>query len=203
MHNNEFLHILPRFLHSLCSFMSVIFWLLLIYGFDEPCEAGITVLCALIHELGHFTYIVCLRGDTARLGSVVNGFRIRRARSVSYRDELAAYASGPIANLAAMLITLPFLANGYASLFAAINVITAVSNLLPIRGYDGYGIARAFFQSKEWSATVLDGISFALETAICLFSLYAMEKVGEGYWIFGIFFFSLISDMLRAPFLKK
>lgn len=205
MHNHEFFHFLTRFLRSACSFMSVIFWLLLIYGFDEPCTAGLTVASALIHETGHILYSSLFSRRAVVLRGAVNGLRLGATRHVSYREQMLTYASGPLANLAAAAASLPLLplSEGYVTLFILLNLATAVSNLLPVKGYDGYGIIVTALHSRGLGTRPVEALSFFIKCFTTVLALYLMEKLGEGYWLFGVFFFSLIEEMKESAFLEK
>lgn len=205
MHNHEFFHFLTRILRFACSFMSVIFWLLLIYGFDEPCTAGLTVASALIHEAGHILYFSLLSRRGVSLRGVPSGLRLGGGTAVSYSDEILGYASGPLANFAACVIALPLLplSEGYVMLFILLNLATAVSNLMPIKGYDGYGIAATALEAWGIGTRLLEAISFVIKCFAAMLALYLMERLGEGYWLFGVFFFSIVGEIWDSAFLKK
>ena len=80
---------------------------------------------------------------------------------------------------------------GYIQVFAVLNLATAVSNLLPIEGYDGYGIILTILEAKEASSrsyVILGLVSRAIIMTTCIFSLCLIDRVNGGYWIFAIFF---------------
>ncbi|MBO7196709.1 MAG: hypothetical protein J6V80_05235 [Clostridia bacterium] len=187
-------------INKICAVLPVFFWLFLIFGFESPEMAAITILSALAHELGHLTYI-CMRGKSKiNLRGSINGFRINSNRSISYGEEIATYASGPLVNILLWLIfSLLYPILGYFSaLIAIINLATAVSNLLPIKGYDGYGIIRAALEKRSLcgrSLVFLSRISSCLVLALCILSLYLIDRKGGGYWIFAIFFISMLNHI--------
>ncbi len=174
-----------------------IFWVLLIFGFDTPDVAVLTILAALLHELGHMAVIAAMKRGW-RLGGHVSGFRIH-ARGGGYLNDIISRAAGPATNLAVFLLTIPFsgLASGYVSLVGYINLITALSNLLPIEGYDGYGIIKALLMVTECQCgvRVLERVSFSLSVILTFLSLYLLLRYGTGYWIFGIFFIGSITKI--------
>ena len=43
--------------------LSVVFWVLVIFGFDLPYVAVLTIAAALIHELAHLTAIFAFKKD--------------------------------------------------------------------------------------------------------------------------------------------
>ncbi len=199
MHNIEFSAKLMNFSQQIQGALTAILWLLLIYGFDEPYVAGLTIAAALIHECGHILCLWFIGGRGFRAIGRLNGPRLGGIGLLSYEKDLLLCASGPGANLCAALLALPFLAkSGYATAFITLNLLTALSNLLPIAGHDGYGIALALFGMLggcERGAVILRGISTAMGALGCVFSLYMMEKLGESYWLFAVFYFSMLGEL--------
>lgn len=200
MHNNEIKRYFSRFLTFVGGVLPILFWLLLIYGFDEPCVAGVTVIAAIIHEAGHEGYVFFKCGLPYSVRGALSGFRIRRKEHFSYCEEIKLYFAGPFANFAAALTSLPFLciSRDYIGLFALINIATAVSNLLPVKGHDGYGIVKTYLEMKETPEiyfSILMAFSFVFVILLCFFSLYLMDRCDGGYWIYGIFIISLISEI--------
>ena len=88
--------------------------------------------------------------------------------------------------------------NSNLFLFIILNLLSAVSNLLPINGYDGYRIMDASFSlimrdvKKKDSLLIL--ISLFLTSSAVFFSLYLILRFGEGYWLFALFFLSLLTS---------
>lgn len=187
-------------LNKLLSILPMFFWSFLIFGFESPTMAIITLLCAAAHELGHLTCIAMYNRSSISIKGVINGFRINGGRKRSYKEEIMTYASGPMANILLCLLfsfTYPILGPNSA-LIATINIATAISNLLPIKGYDGYGIIRTVIEKRNpcsRSLTILSGISSSLIFAFCIISLYFIDRKGGGYWIFAIFFVSMIKHI--------
>ncbi|MBO5907523.1 MAG: hypothetical protein J6Q85_05190 [Clostridia bacterium] len=199
MHFNEIKNIIALFIGRLCDFLCVAFWLLVIFGFDEPYIAVITIISTVIHELGHEISFLHFGGSVKKPKGKANGLRIFASGFASYREEILSYAAGPIANLIAMLIGLllsPFM-DGYALTFALLNGVTAFTNLLPIRSQDGYGIALGLINRYEieWGERALRCVSLFLSSLLCFFSLYLLKTAGEGLWIFGFFYVSLLCSL--------
>lgn len=172
------------------------FWGFLIFGFEEPYMAVLSIIAAVIHEGGHIFSIMPRRGG-AMLRSVLSGFRIKSDGVVTYGEELLTYLAGPLANLIACVVfsLLSPLFGEWAAMAAVINLITALSNLMPIEGYDGYGMLRTYLQMREcgeWPLRLVERISSALIFILCIFSLYLIDRMGGGYWIFAVFFVSMI-----------
>ncbi|MBQ8321654.1 MAG: hypothetical protein IJX92_04745 [Clostridia bacterium] len=202
MHNNKFFTLFMHFLQKIGIILPAIFWLMMLYAFDEPLAATLTLLAAVIHEAGHQLYIFLALGRVGNMRSTLCGFRISKGCILSYKSEALVYFSGPLANIFMSILTIPFffVVNKslfvYLQLFSIINLATAASNLLPIKGYDGYGILECVFSYygiRDAAMRILSVVSLLLSAFICILSLYIMARIGDGYWIFGIFIFSLIS----------
>ena len=186
------------------------FWLALIFAFDEPYVAFLTLIAIAVHELGHIGALVCL-SRPYRFFGVGSGLRLRARGQLSYGEELIAAASGPLANVVIFLLVSPFTLLGsgdYASAFGLINLFTAISNLLPIEGYDGYRVCECIIgqcSSLNIPYSILRAVSFLLSAALSLTALYLIRSFDGGYWVFFIFLFALLRAMVsdRAVFPKK
>ena len=201
MHINEIKERFYKVASAVTLALPVLFWTLVIYAFDEPLIAGLTVAAALIHESGHLLYAF-ISGWEGSFRGALTGFRLQKLKHLCYRDEILLYLSGPLFNVLAALIILPYSTrNYYALLFIALNLATAVSNLLPIRGQDGYGVLRTVLDMKCAGSSahgLLNGASFFFTSFLSLLSLYLMQKCNGGYWIYAIFILSLFSEMGRT-----
>ena len=188
-----------RFLEVAGAVLSVFFWIFLLFGFDDTSTASLTVVAALIHELGHEVGLVLI-GKPPRLPRArLHGFKINARVVLSYKDEILVCAAGPLANLTACLIGALF-SSEYVRLFSAVNLITALSNLLPLRSYDGYRIISAALAEHGWEAgrRILDALSFFIATVATFVSLYFIDRLDVGYWIFGVFFIFLIKEIKNS-----
>lgn len=203
MKRNKFIPALVRLSELLFKILPIFFWGFLIFGFDEPYIAVITIISALIHECGHIFYILIRKGRSLSIRGVAWGFRIRKEAMLSYNEEITLYLSGPLANIIAF-VCLSFLAPVLSDrlwLFAIINLATALSNLLPIEGYDGYGAILAALNKRDTSgkyALALRNLSSALTFLFCIFSLYLIDRHNGGYWIFAIFFISMLERIKKG-----
>lgn len=187
-------------LYALNELLPALFWIFLMLGFDEVYIALMTLCAAAIHELGHYATVLFLRCDADLPLGHISGMRIRERRMMSYRDKIAVLAAGPLANLAVALLLFPFARrSGYIMTFAALNLITALSNLLPIESYDGYSILieAARWHGCEWAVGLLERISFLLLAATALLSLIIMYLYNGGYWIYGLFAAQLLGKMAK------
>ena len=179
--------------------LPVVFWLCLICSFDERLGAKITIIAMVIHEFGHLACIYFITGKWQTLKSALNGLRIAEAPFLSYKQQMLQYASGAILNLiAATLIPMCIGINEYSETFAAINIATAISNLLPIEGYDGYRLIYSvigFLDLGYKGYVLLEIVSFILTTSLCFLSMFLVYTFGNGYWFMAIFLFATISKL--------
>ena len=174
------------------------FTALIIFSFEDGKMAALTLLCAALHEIGH---AVALRavGKGFSFKGVLSGFRIKPKKALSYSEEILVSAAGPAVNL---ILFTAFLIPGDKSTgaFALLNLFTALSNLIPIKGYDGYRILRVLFLKYErsfFADNVLPKISFTLIALLTLLSLYFISRLNCGYWTFFIFIFFLLSEIKK------
>ena len=187
----------------LCSMLPALFWGLMIFGFEEVSTAIATLLSALIHECGHIAYILFIDKSGFGFKGVLSGFRIKAHAPISYDEEIGRYLAGPMANIITFVIAvlLGKIAGNFFVTLAAISLATAISNLLPIRGYDGYGIIRAIIEKREicsLAIKALGWVSSSLIFTLCILSLYLIDRHGGGYWIFAVFFISMIKEFAEG-----
>lgn len=185
--------------------LPVIFWGLLIFGFDSSYTAILTIIAAVIHECGHLAvlFFFCKKKSSVPKATVY-GFRINISE-LSYLQEAAVALGGPAVNFTVAAACL--IVNGAAPLenymhaFALLNLITMLSNLMPIESYDGYkailSICAIICENPDRAEAVLRKISFAFSAVMSFFSLYLILKSGEGYWAFAVFFVSTLSSMFK------
>lgn len=181
--------------------LPLLFWVFMIFGFDEAHIAILTILTALLHELGHIVAIIALRLDRGgRLSAHISGFRIKKEEA-GYLADIIVLSAGPLANILLFTLSLPFgdALEGYISLLGEISLFTGLSNLMPLEGYDGYGILSRLLliSGKIGGIIYLEYLSFSVSVLFTLISLYLLFFFGEGYWIFGIFF-ALMLGRIKA-----
>lgn len=203
MHNNEFSRFLLYNLKGISRILPILFWISVVLSFDEVPIAMLTLTCAIIHEMGHILVLVLFSEKKFTVKGVSSGLRIGTASLSSYKSELFLYLSGPLMNIvcAVLCLILPSAYADFKTAFFALNLATALSNLLPIEGYDGYGVLRCLFLSRgntRASDVVLPHLSFFTLLFLTVCSLYLIDRFGEGYWIFFLFSVSLIKKLNSA-----
>ncbi len=179
-----------------------LFWLVIMLAFDTPAACILTCLAALLHELAHIGAALFISDTEISLPrATLKGLKIDTGRLISYKEELVIAISGPLANVAVFLATLPFFRlSEYLSLFGILNLLTALSNLLPLRSYDGYRALRALLitrVSHERCESIMDFLAFITSATGVLLSLVILMICGEGYWIFAIFFVVFIREIQK------
>ncbi len=185
--------------------LPVIFWILLMFGFDMPYAAIMTVIAAVIHESGHLIMIYAFSEYSCKsIRGCISGLRIKTI-GLSYTKEALIAAGGPLINIVIWLIALLLPLSSefflYIKAFGIFNLLTAASNLLPIEGYDGYKILYCLLsmrrKSAEFTEDILSALSFLFSAIMCFLSLYVILKIGEGYWIYAVFSSVLLSSISK------
>ncbi len=174
------------------------FWILLTFGFDKPHTALLTLLSAALHELGHQSFLLLSRGRPGKMRAGADGPRISAPRLLSYGELILLYLCGPLSNILVFLFSslLAPAFGDYALEFALINLFTALSNLLPIKGLDGYGILKALIarSEKERLLPVLCALSFFLTALLMFFALYLAARLDGGYFVYALFLSLFIKE---------
>ena len=183
-----------RLLRLLSDLLRVSFFTVLIFAFDKPYLAVMTVLALLWHEGFHLLAFLRER-SAARPEARLCGLRLVPKRMLSYAAEGRIAAAGPLGGFigAALCLMLAPLARGYLLAFALCHLFTSLSNLLPIEGYDGYRIlsSLAAARGSERGQTALRALSFFFVGFLSLLSLCVLGICGEGVFGAGVFLFTL------------
>ena len=206
-YNKPNLKVLRSLLKFLLKTMPFLFWVLLLFAFDKTYLAVLTLICAIVHEGGHIACaLICMKKLT--LKAVGNGFRIKVETQLSYVKEILISASGPLINITVFALLYHAKTDSYISDFAILNLLTALSNLLPIEGYDGYRILNCTLKLLEipTGENILSHASFVSCIALCFISLFLIMKIDYGYWIYFVFLatiFKKIQSTQRLLFARK
>ena len=189
-------------LNLILGILPVLFWLCLIYSFDELVGASVTVLAMVIHETGHLALIFLITGKISMPKGNFSGLRISENQMASYTHRILLYFSGAAANIisAAIMISFGGLSRDYEKMFILINVATAISNLLPLEGYDGYKIIMTtieYFNLGYKSYAILEILSFTFIFFMTIVSLFLVYTFGNGYWILGIFLGATLNKLQK------
>ena len=180
------------------GFLPSLFSVLLIFAFDSISIAVLTLCAAVLHELGHLTASLLIHKNV-NLNGVFFGLRINIKELLSYREEIFVSSAGAGINLlTALAIFLLGKSSEYLMFFGIINLMTGLSNLMPIKSFDGYRILKAILNLKydiDFTDKLTNKISFSVLTLLSFFSLYLISKLNTGYVIFFIFFTYLVKNI--------
>ena len=178
------------------------FWLMIMLSIDDISICILTLLAVTLHEIGHIgAYIFLKKWKISLPRDKINGLKIHTGGGLSYFEELIITLCGPFANILVFFLLLPFSAiSQYLYIFGVINLFCAITNLFPIRGYDGYGILNAYFSLRCTTprCEVLEFISIVFTSLITITFSLTIFITGEGYWIFAVFFIHLIKEILNS-----
>ncbi len=208
MHNNKILKIITFLFRVIIFILPLIFWGLMIFALDTPYAASSTIIAVAVHECGHKAAIFMSGIGHSAIRPVLSGFRIKIAAHSSYNTDILCAAAGPLSNLLLVCFSLPLCLlslDAYIT-FAVVNFVTALSNLLPVKGFDGYAIliALAGKSSKEnFFISIIETFSFLTVCTFTFMALYFIEKIDEGYWFFFLFFFYLLTEITKSSLFKQ
>lgn len=182
------------FLNLLLNLLSALFWFLLMLSFSDIKMTILTIIAAGAHELGHVGVLCFLKKDFSLPRAVTSGFRIKTYAQASYKEEIAIAFGGPVINL---IFALVFAQTSAA--FAVINLATALSNLMPMKDFDGYKIVHDFLAIAfgcELSERLMPHITVFVSSLFVFLSLFMIMFFDGGYWIFFIFFTVFLQQIL-------
>lgn len=187
---------------KLLNILPVIFWLCLIYSFDSMMGANATVLAMIIHESGHVLCYYAVSGKVRMPRGDISGLRISKSEMRNYKEDMLIYGAGIISNLLAIFIAvlLKMPKSDFRTIFITVNFATAVSNLLPIEGYDGQRMIDAllcYHEVGRWAYIAVEAVSFAIVFFMSFVSLFTVYTFGNGYWIMGVFIAALLGQLQR------
>ena len=181
--------------------LGALFWIAVMLAFDSPFICILTLIAAGIHECGHILAALALgRWSISAPRATLEGLKIDTGAALSYKEEAIIAAAGPGANILAAALSLPFCRGGYALSFLLINLLSALSNLLPLGTYDGGRIAGALLHSRfdtDRAVGITDTLSLLTSFLLALLSLILIMQLGEGYWIFGVFFAIFLREIFK------
>ncbi len=107
-------------------------------------SAGLLCVSLLFHELGHLVTATACGVRVTAVGLSIKGAFLRRANSHDPGKEAAIAICGPMASL---LVFCLFRDSGAVlNWVAQLNLVLAVTNLIPIEGTDGYRFVRGLVE---------------------------------------------------------
>ena len=94
MHIHKKSIFLRRFFEICLMVLSGLFWILALFGFDEPEVAIISLVAVGIHESGHEIALFILKKPLRLPMPRSDGFRIKPRALLSYTEEIAVLSAG-------------------------------------------------------------------------------------------------------------
>ena len=113
---------------------------------------GLVVASLIVHEIGHLAMAQWLGVRVKAIGLCLKGAYVCRSSSPEPLSELLIAAAGPAANLLVFLWLRD--GNAVAKWVSLLNLVLAISNLLPIRSSDGHRIANSWRALRRRSAEI-------------------------------------------------
>lgn len=155
--------------------------------FDDQNIIPWALLACFLHEMGHVAAIHLLGGRVQAFRLSVVGAEIvpSRAKIFSYREELFIAAAGPLVSIAAALLS-AFMARAGSSweegfLFAGLNVIAGLFNLLPAGPLDGGRMVRIWLlhrHSMSEGEAIYRRFTVCFSMALLFLGIYHMARLG-------------------------
>ena len=153
--------------------------------------AAVIIAAAVLHELGHAAAAWGWGVPIKTLRLDLFGARMELGGMLSYGDELAVAAGGPLVNLLSAALVLPLCTGGDfgggVGLFCAASLCLGVLNLMPVQSLDGGRMLNALL-SLWLGAEVGEGV-VKLTTGLFLgglwlLSVYALLRAGHMLTLF-------------------
>ena len=145
---------------------------------EEPWAALILLFAVVLHESGHITAAVLLGAGTPMLRGEVGGLLLASPRPLGRGGEAVVAMAGPLANLLCAIVTLGLwrITGRGVWLFtlSVVNLLTALCNLLPLRGSDGGRLLRLLAERilGARGARLADALSLCLAGTLYFTSVY-------------------------------
>jgi hypothetical protein len=195
MQNNKRLHLAKKLLNAAYAVAPLV-WITALFAFDKPGDAILSLIAIGVHEGGHVLALVVL-GKNPRLRARADGVRIEAPAYLTPMRHAALLLAGPLANALAAaalwcIAGLMPLEGDYLCRAAAIEAAYAIANLIPVRGFDGFGLLDSLIGCVSDSAChtpVLSAISLSFSALLTYLSLYLMASHNGGYWAGFVFLF--------------
>ena len=152
---------------------------------DRSGVCLVTLIAALLHELGHLLAARLLKIPLGELRLGFLGARIEvRGRMLSYGEEWLLCAAGPLTSLAFAAAGSLFWQVWQASrLFSCASLVLGILNLLPIRTFDGGRMLECLLSAclgERALETVMRLCSFSFLLALWGISVYFLLRAGDG-----------------------
>ena len=155
---------------------------------SDGAEVVFVLLPALLHELGHIAAARARGVRVSELNVTVMGARMTLEGCYSYTDEFIIALCGPIVNILCAVFSFGYISRSvWIFTFCVSSVSLGVTNLLPIKSFDGGRMLNSLLLRRLGIRTA-DGLlsvtSFLSLFAIWCASVYLLLKNAESLSIF-------------------
>lgn len=160
---------------------STIIFLIILSISGVGYEGIVTLICALIHELGHyFAARICRTAPTRIIIYPFGADMVLPVGLRSYKADIFIALCGPSLNLILLFLGITL---SLGEFFCACNLALAFINLMPIKGLDGGTVLENLlltFLTPKTAERVLLGVTFFILFFLYLFSVYFLfSGVGD------------------------
>lgn len=188
-------------------FLFPLFWGVWLFRTVTPGYALFLLAAVLLHECGHLCAFFLCREPLPRLRGREFGFSlVPRTPFLSFRHEIIICAAGPGFNLLAAACLLPALRGGGAPTanfcFFAVQLFTALFNLLPIHGFDGgrvFSALASLLLPARAAAILTEGVSLAFLLFLYFTGAYLFFLAGGSGELLLLALFLLWGEGRRVP----
>lgn len=150
-------------------FFAVITAVLLI---DKTGICILGLIACLWHEVGHLSAFMLKKAKPLEISFLAGGIRIKPSRELTGNDKIFVLAAGPLFNL-----TAAGLLADISPVFAAVNIVIGVFNLLPVSPLDGGGILSVYLIQKfERSDLIMKAVSLMCCVFLAAAGIYVFYR---------------------------
>lgn len=154
---------------------------------DTPILLAALLPAALLHELAHYAVLRLCGVRTARftLTGLGASLYVPELHRLSYGAELLSAAAGPLMNLL-LWVLLSLTGREELTLFAGVQMVLGVLNLLPVRPMDGGRIlwlATAYLTEPYTADRVAAAVGLAVSSALLALCLWLVLTTGSGLFL--------------------
>lgn len=154
---------------------------------DTPILLAALLPAALLHELAHYAVLRLCGVRTARftLTGLGASLYVPELHRLSYGAELLSAAAGPLMNLL-LWVLLSLTGREELTLFAGVQMVLGVLNLLPVRPMDGGRIlwlATAYLTEPYTADRVAAAVGLAASSALLALCLWLVLTTGSGLFL--------------------
>lgn len=156
-----------------------------------------TLFAISVHEAGHLFMMWLLECAPKKIKLIPASVQISMSMSKRYRNDVLVALSGPLVNLV-IFFTLYFNYFAYKNetvlVFALLNLVIAIFNLLPVKGLDGGTVLFCFLCKNldiNKATLVMRLITLILASSVIVLAviLTLKQKVNISLYIMGIYLF--------------